>query len=1074
METPNPLFNDLKIIYQDINDELTSIGFATIDLDFNFKKISDFASSFAKELKDRADQLINSENDSSSQEGNFITYIFFRYNECVLWDLSGNEERFQESLLKLNNGLTSRIIDDSCASEKLFLYVAELNFKVHNYSKARKFVEKSIKLESRQDDCADNVPLRFHKRCLEAFCCEYSFVPAIDDSRCLKSNSLIDAVICLVGRNPKDFVATEGCMAEEFKGIIKEFNKKKINAIDIISKIYDSNTDCLAKKFYNSYVRFLPKALHQEYIKKLAHILAHCFSEIHKWAALDYLKVNYESIYLFSMAEILMKSLGPKYITCYSTVLLENEQYMPAIEEMISVRKMHEQDWVAEDEICELAQIDFYIWYFSVIAKKFADTNVAHKLDSYIDTYKKNFAKYKNSHEEDFSARTYYELLSMKEELIRCFAELKSNDFFEASCSKLIESYKNFSPSSPKKNIHKDIQEEWNMLNFAYYIFLACYRYIHTQQDWYLFNIEERLLSQTIYDRLERPKSLLALKQYTCGRNYKQIETQKHIYCEITLPYGKFIYVGSNEALMEKMLDDLCVNYSVEVFSDDSETKSIKDSLLKISNVLFIYNESNKDYLDYLRYANNLEPGENKPNVFIYDGLLDIYSPNLHNQIVKNNNEIKQIISGNSTFRKIDNLKTVIRFCAMFSALESCISRIYKPLNTLVISPIETVEAYSDQSVEQAIFLRKSEVGTLKQAQGIADWNDGFKACFTKLDKKIKAKSMRLTRLCDADLCKIEVILLIEHPKNITINSKVVRIRTNVYTFDRFSKDLTISSCCASITTPYDQRSSSGIGDVVYNSVLNLYNSRKTGVEKVHGEKCTNKGYPCCSIFYDLLYKPGEKDDKCYSDFIDVLYRYNLLKRDTLDKASILERNYAITKTRSQDIVFCLFKAEDGINNCENFCKVMTTGIVDATDEDYIYVMEMDEAKGAWEEHIAKEVDNNQEVVSKDDVVDIAIGLVKIWIQKQTKTQNMVPVTSLWTVTDKQALSDSLSKPNNNQQLYERYSNAIIFLTRLMTTFESERIELGDIHQTALSDEIDRVFHLISRGEIILGGNNGG
>ena len=58
----------------------------------------------------------------------------------MLWDLSGNEEKFQDSLLKLNTGLTSRIIDDSCASEKLFLYVAELNFKVHNFGKRLAFL----------------------------------------------------------------------------------------------------------------------------------------------------------------------------------------------------------------------------------------------------------------------------------------------------------------------------------------------------------------------------------------------------------------------------------------------------------------------------------------------------------------------------------------------------------------------------------------------------------------------------------------------------------------------------------------------------------------------------------------------------------------------------------------------------------------------------------------------------------------------------------------------------------------------------------------------------------------------
>ncbi len=470
MEKPNPLFNDLTNIYRDINDELVSINFAAIDLDFsssNFKKVSDLANAFAKELKDRADQLINSENDITSQEGNFITYIFFRYNECVLWDLSGNEERFQESLLKLNNGLTSRVIDDSCASEKLFLYVAELNFKVHNYSIARKFVEKSIKLENRQEDCVDNVPLRFHKRCLQAFCYEYSFVPGADGGKCLKANSLIDAVNCLIGRNPKDFVMTNGCMVEEFKNVIKDFNHGDIRATDIISKIYDKNADSLAKKFYDSYINYLPSTQYEEYIKKLAHILAHCFSEIHRWAALDYLQGNYESIYLFSMAEILMKSLGDEYITCYSTVLLENDQHMPAIEEMVSVREKHKEDWATEGMVCELAQIDFYIWYFSVIAKKFADRNAVRNLDIYISEHKKNFEQYKNTHKDDYSARTYYELLSMKEELIQCFAELKSGDFSRRACNRLIESYKNFSPSSPKKNIHKDIHDEWNLLNFA-------------------------------------------------------------------------------------------------------------------------------------------------------------------------------------------------------------------------------------------------------------------------------------------------------------------------------------------------------------------------------------------------------------------------------------------------------------------------------------------------------------------------------------------------------------------------------------------------------------------------------
>ena len=1036
MEAPEALLNDLTNLYRDINDELVSINFDAIDLDFNsdnYNGVSDFASAFAEQLKKRADRLINSENDVNSQEGNFITYIFFRYNECVLWDLSGNEEKFQDSLLKLNTGLTSRIIDDSCASEKLFLYVAELNFKVHNYSVARRFVEKSIKLENRQEDGAENVPLRFHKRCLQAFCYEYSFVPGASGSKCLKSNSLIDAVNCLIGRNPKDFVGADGRMVDEFKKVIKDCNHGNIEATDIIAKIYNPSTDSLAKKFYDSYVNYLPSDQHEEYIKKIAHILAHCFSEIHRWAALDYLNVNYESIYLFSMAEILMKSLGDEYITCYSTVLLENDQHIPAIEEMISVREKHQSDWATGSMVCELAQIDFYIWYLSVIAKKFADRNAMRNLDKYISQHKRNFELYKSSHESDYSARTYYELLSMKEELIQCFAELKSGDFSKRACSRLIESYKNFSPSSPKKNIHKDIQVEWNMLNFAYYIFLSCYRYNSTHQDWYLFDIEDRLLSQNVYEGLEPPKSkdeLIALKQNSFGRNYKSDETQKHIYCEITLPYGKFLYIGSDEVVVEKMLAELGVDYKVEAFSDDCGKKSIENSLAEISNILFIYSDANKEYLRYLcRYSNDRELiGENKPNVFIYDGLLNINSSNVQNQISVNNREIEQIIVGCHTFRKMDNLKTVIQYCAMFSALESCISRIYKPLNTLVISPIESVKAYSDQSVEDAIFLRKSEVGSLKPAQKIAYWSDGFKACFSKTDKKIKAKCMRLGRLSKDDLSKIEAVLLIEYPKNILINSKIAKTRTNIFTFDNFTSE-NIISMGASITAPYDERSRSG--DVVYSSAMSLYDSRKPRTEgKVHGDNCTNKGYSCCSVFYNSLYQPGELTDEYYSDFIDVLYSYNLLKKGTLDKVAVKEGNYAITKTRTQDIVFCIFKDGGTISSCENFCKVMNSCISDAKEEDYLLAEECSEQpQNAQQQSTINSVDEADEESSSYNAQDIQTLLVQIHLKvsekhKQLKDDEFTSEETMTLLTDTldtvmQYLSDINEGGGNLKKMYE-------------------------------------------------------
>ena len=75
-------------------------------------------------------------------------------------------------------------------------------------------------------------------------------------------------------------------------------------------------------------------------------------------------------------------------------------------------------------------------------------------------------------------------------------------------------------------------------------------------------------------------------------------------------------------------------------------------NILLVSNILFIYSDANKEYLRYLcRYSNDRELiGENKPNVFIYDGLLNINSSNVQNQISVNNREIEQII--NNIFEK--------------------------------------------------------------------------------------------------------------------------------------------------------------------------------------------------------------------------------------------------------------------------------------------------------------------------------------------------------------------------------------------------------------------------------------
>lgn len=1068
MSEKESLYNSITAIYNEINGELTSVGIGNIQLTIpnfgvDFKEISEFIGNFANEVRLKADALIDPENDWECKGDfvNFVTYIFLRYNECVLLDLSGEEEKFQQCLSQLNSSLRSRIIDDSCASEKLFLYVAELNFKVHNYAMALKFLEKSKKLENNKSDDSTNVSLRFHKRCLEAYCYEYSFnVNDYKDNNCSKNNSLIDAVYCLIGRNPKDLVSSKGDFFEDFKRIIRQHNRDKLDVYSIIKQIYKKDTGCLVEKFCNSYSKFLP----EKEIDKIVHILAHCFSEIHRWDALSYLKINYESIYLFNMAEILMKSLGDEFITCYATVLLENDQHMLSLKNLIEAREKHKMDWASPQMERELAQIDFYIWYFSVITKKYADHSVIGKLNEYIKKYKANFKSYRDSHPLDSSAATYYELLLMKEDLIKCFSELKSGDLSTDTCNELINNYKNFSDSAPKKNIHLDIKNEWNVIKSGYKIFLSCYRYNATEQPWYLFDIANRLLTQSINNGLVAPKSIAKLKQNKFGRNYQSLSVNQHVFAEITLPFGKFIYIGSDERIIEKMLSELGAEYSVDLFSDNMPKNDIKHSLINIPNVLFLYSDSNKQYLeDLCQYVDEMAENElNEPNVFIYDSALDINHETMQRQIQDNRSQIESLIENRRTFRNMGNLKTVIQYCAIFSGLKACIDRIYKPLNTMVISPIEEVTAYNDQSVEQAIFLKKSEVGTISSASVDSAWKDGVLMCYPNPDKKIKLKCIDLSCLEESVFNSLSAILLIENPKKINLNN-LGKSCPNVYTFENFT-NRKCYSICTSFTLPYDEQEYGG--DIIYSSAFQLWQSRQAArdkknreknIGKTHGSNCTHKSAPCCSVFYDDVFDSSDElksqpQYAFYDNFIDVLYRYNLIKRDTLDKISKNEKNYAITKLK-EGIVFCFFKTKTN-GGCEKLCKVMCHGITDVIEEDFAPIAESPSETG-------KEA-------QESDVVNIAINMVKEWIGKQPKGSRMESAKKLFTRADKEKLKETYPKPQGDKLDAESYNNVLAFLESLIFTFEYEEdIIIAVDLQDQLCDEIKKVCMKITNREII-------
>lgn len=990
------VITEWKTVIEQVNTQLAKFSFLKFSpIEIPWDKIEPENTSqhakYALSCAEKIDECANKLLDLSSGEGNdkdveelyFATYIFLRYNECVLRDIGSDEENFLRCLSELNGALDSRIMEKLDASEKLFLSAAKLNFKVHDYAKAKEYAERSIKLEEQNGaDSYSNYDLRFQKRCLLAFCCEYTFDPKLNGrgSCSEQKNGLIKAVKHLIGYRPDELLPKgekETCVLKEIVKKVQGRLEGELDAYAIIEQIYNKEAkNCLAYLILHSYRQFAKDQEIREYVCSLAHVLAHCFSELHKWDVLRNMQRAQYSIYLSRMAEILMESLNEenddKYITCLSTVLLENEEYDRAIRVMEEKRDALAEKW-KEKFRNELAQVDFYIWYFSVITKRYADATVDKNLDIKIEMYRNMFEEYTLVHPEDKEAKIYYELLSMKELLMKCFNALKNGFVSRELFIRLVEKRKTFSNLHPYKSVHKTIRDEWEILLRASRIFLSCNRYNETGNDWYLYDIEHELLSlqhnKEENDFANKPNITNAQKRVSVSERENNI---RECY-KITWNQGDFLYVGRAQSVAHEMFVRLGIEYEAQYIHESSEKKisdgKIGKALSGVANILFIYNGVNADYLQEICGHIDAANGDQvKYNIFLFvsDGV--------------STEDLSKIVEKYRFIKSMPNLRTALQYCVLFSALEKCIYRVNKPLEALIISPIETAKTYSDQNFDEAFFLLKGDMGNLDLSDGNDrdDWRDNLSACFSHDDGKIKMKQIKREAFKNLDTSCIDFILLVELLAGSTAGKKRVA-RTAVYQF-KFDQSATPRSIGHTFANKVNDKNPSA-EDPVYTSIQQLYEHRQ-GIypNKVHGGECEARG-GCHSFFYNDRMGYEAVPGRSHEDYTKFAEDVALYLRIDIGKE---ERDYAIVKVSNtvsgNQYIFCKFRSDATINGAK-YCKALSACIEDVDPDDVKSVTEIAQPTvDAETEHEPKNISADNATNEVKQLLQDAIDMIKPYI----------------------------------------------------------------------------------------------
>lgn len=652
----------------------------------------------SEEIKSIEKKLLkNIDSCNSSQE-----YIWTLFNLCVIQQKEGKND-FIQNLESLNSFLRSGLLDNSEASADFYYFIGVFNFKIHNYLTAKEYFEKSIMLEkntsnhvSSQNDI-NGYKVKFNKRCRKAYCIEYLGEP---------EEAVFELIGVSITENDIPFenaIKSITQLYNDCQEIGADCNKllKKIISFDLL-KI--ANQDNLFSYVTKSKIKVHDEDLFNEHIKEITHILAHCMSE--SCIKLKRKEPNNvgKIMLLTRMSEILMKSLGDRFVTCYATLKAESKDFATADVELSHVRNkiFLDNSNSSGNEKIEAekikAEINFYIWYFSSISNHGCDC-------LYKEEFKQFCEEYGN-----YNSRVYYELFNFRHLLQDNFKDLEldlKHPSQEAQINSLLEEAReNFNEYEPTKYCHKDIMDEWEKLKIIYDIYKSCHKISLTKTN----------LSKNLFDLW------LAIKQYSKYSNFQEKNTSNDIEGEcfhVSLECGEFLCISEYNTINNLLLR-LGIDYAI------SKTTLLHYKTTNRSNILILSNgNSTIDVGSLISDKQKISPRD-KYNILIDN--------------VKNISGIDQI--GN--VYKATNHDNLIVLTILFSVLEECISKLQKPFSSFVISPINDGDTYSYQGCEVIDMLNTDLEVNIKDIH-VPKWNKHLISCYNDIkNSTIERKTLDL------------------------------------------------------------------------------------------------------------------------------------------------------------------------------------------------------------------------------------------------------------------------------------------------------------------------------------------
>ena len=630
-------------------------------------------------------------------------YVIALFNKCLFLQWSERDDEFIAGLKELNNLIHSRLIDDSEAEEELFCDIAKLNYQIHNYKEAKTLLHKSLKQEKKPTTEA-NVEQRFRKRLLLSFCREYIALELrnIKDRR----SSFRELLSFLAGIDLNKMIEREFVIKELLE--LGTYQEISINSI-VNQLINVSVIDCSVDSVF-SFIKtardnlIITADTYTDWLIQIIHIVSHCLSEQYEKDAIG----SNQSIFYKRLAEMLMKTLGDEYVTCYATIKMENNEYFSALSTLIDARNRLSENNCLSNKNSLIAEIDFYCWYFSVCA---------HYMNN-DDVYKNSFHQYCKE-TNDPIAWTYYHILNLKQLLIDGFEQLSNMHVDERKKGQIDDAYKGFFTSKPRYMIHKEMFIEWEFLNSSYSIFVACYnickRYNHDvdfQLD--LYKLSTIILSNdSVHKKYKIPKSLR-------GNN--------GVFYIVDLDNCKFIFKG-NKYLLASLCYELNISINLIKFKFLSELENTLKTLKNTANVLvFADNAFITEDMSFIRTIILFDANKttkDKHNLYI----------DISNLTVEKETVIKKQYDSfyyeHESIDLISNKKTAIMLCSLFSAMEEHLQLLQKKLESHIISPVSQDIAFDFQYCHELRPIKLKPESKLNPGY-IPDWENNFVSCYSR------------------------------------------------------------------------------------------------------------------------------------------------------------------------------------------------------------------------------------------------------------------------------------------------------------------------------------------------------